>query len=855
MLLERDSLIAALGELAGGLDEGRGKVVAIAGEAGIGKSALVDAFAATVRGRRRVLIGWCDALVTPQPLSPLFDVFRQLGVDATELLTETRPRDELFQLLVDHLERAATVMIVEDIHWADEATLDLLKFLGRRAARLPLLLMITFRDDELRMREKGPFLTGEIPPSSLVRFTLPPLSESAISSLAGEKDVDASTLLRVTGGNPFFVTELLANPEVTVPGSVRDAVLRRASALSPAARETLEILAIVPSRLERSLARAIGAAEAPFDECIAAGVIRQEGSEVMFRHEIARRAIAEATRPGRRRDLHRAALAFLISRPSPDLARIVHHAVEAEDDYAILQWAPKAADAAARLGAHREAAEHLRLALRSADLLAESDRASLLERLSYECYLTDAISSAFQYRMEALEIRRRLGDRLRQGDDHRWCSRLLWFTAQRNDSLDHARRAIDILEEMPAGPELAMAYSNRAQLHMLAGEVEDAVAWGTRAIDLARLLGNPEIESHALNNVGTALAARGTGDGMLEKSLVIALEHDLQEHAARAFTNLSSTSIQARRYGEARAQLERGLDYCEQRDLDAWTLYMRGWRARLLLDTGDWTGATVDALRVIGHPRTSAVSRITPLVVLGIIRARRGDPGSLESLEEARSLAATSEEVQRIAPVAFALAESDWLRGDEAGARARLADLSRFTISGLDTSIRGELACWKKRLGADDFERGDDLTPPHGLELSGDPSAAAAAWEEIGCTPEAALTLAFSDDPALVTRALALAGDLGAPALAARIRDRLRRLGARVPGAPRRSTRSNSAGLTSRQMDVLRLVAQGLRNQEIAERLHLTSKTVDHHVSAVLGKLNARSRLEASRLAQERGLL
>ncbi len=174
-----------------------------------------------------------------------------------------------------------------------------------------------------------------------------------------------------------------------------------------------------------------------------------------------------------------------------------------------------------------------------------------------------------------------------------------------------------------------MAYSNMSQLRMLQDDLQGAVHWGMQAIDLAEALGDGEILVHALNNVGSAQLEHGDQEGRtrLEASLHLALVHDFEEHAARAYTNLSSGAVKHREYALATKYFDEGIQYCTEHDLDIWRLYMTGWRAQVRLDLGDFEGASVVAGEVLASYHISPVIRIPALVVLAWVRLRRGDPG------------------------------------------------------------------------------------------------------------------------------------------------------------------------------------------------------------------------------------
>ena len=842
MFIERDRFLTELLGAARSAREGRGLTIALAGEAGIGKTTLVSHLAETARAEgMRVLWSGCEALFTPRPLGPLYDIADALGPGVNALLGADGQRERLFPAVLAAAGQMPTLLVVEDVHWADHATIDLLKYLVRRIARAPLLLVVTYRDDEVAADDPLISLLGVS--TQARRIALPRLSASGVTALAASTGRDARAIYELTGGNPFYVAELLAADGEGVPPSVRDAVLARAAKLSPSARAIVELASTVPGKAERWLIEAASPdiEDASMIEATSSGILSLQHDALVFRHELGRRAIEDSLHSVRRQSLHATVLDVLRRRGGISPARLAHHAAEARDAEAIRTLAPLAAEEAIRADAHREAAAHYRRLLALADAFDDRDRAQLLESLSYECYLTQQEEEALAHRAAALAIWRRLGDRLREGDTLRWISRLQWFAGRSAEAREAAHAAIDVLEPLPPGPELAMAWSNRAQLHMLAQEIDDAMAWGTRAIELAQRLGDPGILSHALNNVGTAeaLAGRAEGAASLDESLRIALQYGFQEHAARAYTNIGSGAVRAGDFARAEQALDEGIAYSTDRDLDAWRMYMLAWRARLRLERGQWTVAADDAHSVLAFRGGPAVSRIPALAVLGTIRIRRGDPGGMELLEEARQLAMRTREIQRIAPVTVARAEAAWLRGDAAA----MIDETRavFAMAEADEPwARGALALALWRAGALDGVP-ERIASPCALEISGDPRGAAEAWERAGRPWEAAAALSVSNNPEDLRRALTLLAPLGDRALSAK-------LAARLPQArgPRASTRGNPHGLTAREVEIVSLLADGLRNADIAARLFLSPKTVDHHVSAILAKLGARTRGEAA---------
>lgn len=856
MILERDPFLHELQATFAGAAAGHGRVALVSGEAGIGKTTLVELFASRVReadGRARVLWGACDALYTPRPLGPLLDMARQAPGPLRELVRSGIDRERIFTTLLDELSRASTpvLAVFEDVHWADEATLDLLKFLARRIARSAALLVLTFRDDEVDATYPLRRLLGELPPSAVRRLRLPPLTEAAVARLAAAAQRAAGDLYGVTGGNPFYVTEVLATEGAGIPASVRDAVLARAARLSEHATAALDVISIVPGRMERwLLENLVDDGARAVDECVRAGLLRATRDDVAFRHELARRAWEDSLEPGHAAVLHARVFRVLDAQEGRAvlLARLVHHADRSGDRATVLQLAPVAALHAASLGAHREAAAHYETALRCATEADPAERAALLDAWSYEVHLGSMIREALRAREEALALWRQIGDRRREGDALRWLSRLAWFEGQREAAARYAIEAVRVLEPLGPSHELAMAYSTRAQLHVLAEERRLAAEWGDRAVAMAEALNDPEALVHALTNA--ACLEPGSAREMQVRAVRLAQQHGLHEHALRAFTWLISDAVTEQDYTIAARYVEEAIEYAEARDIDAFALYLRGWRARMRTEQGRLDEAAAEAEDVLRREGTSTVVQLPSLAALATVRTRRGDPGAQEILDEALERALSTGELQRIAPVAVARAEAAWLREDADGVHAEVMRAYPLALAADSPWDVARLAGWLRRAGVP-----HDVPPhapgPFAFEFADNWRDAADAWAQLGCPYERALVLAEGDEAAQL-EAIRTLDELGARPAAALVRKRLVQRGVRgVPRGPRTSTRTNPANLTNRQLDVLALLAQGLSNREIGQRLFLSTRTVDHHVSALLTKLNAPSRAAAARIARE----
>jgi len=861
LLLERDKQLALLARWHEGIGTRGGCVVLVTGEAGIGKTALVGEFLRRRAAAVRVLWGTCDPLSTPQPLGPLRDVSRQVGGSLLEAMTQGTSRERIFAATIEELERPgkAVVLVIEDMHWADDATLDLLRYLGRRIGRTRAMLVATYRSDEIHARHPLQTSIGLLPGDTVRRLPLLALSEGAIGELAQTLGRSAAGLYAATAGNPFYVTELLAAPPGEIPSSVRDAVIARVARLSPDARKVAELAAVVPGHTEPWLIQAVlRVTEAAVEECTLNGLMRNPDESLQFRHELSRRAVEDSLTPAQARSLHTQVLQAMTAREHCEVneSLLVHHAVRAGDVASVLKFAPLAAERSAGVGAHREAISYYRTALRHEDRMASAVRAGLLDSLAYECFLTGEIGEAIESRTRALSIWHASGNSMRAGDTMRSLSRLHWFCGRGDEARRYAIQAVAALESLGPSHELAMAFSNMSQLAMLASHDAPAIEWGERAIVLARQLGNDEILAHALNNVGAARLSEVGDAGWLEleRSLELSLQRGFQEHAVRAYTNLATFAITNRDYRTGSTYVTRGLSFCSEHELYMAEAYLRAFRARMNFEQGAWGAALDEAEELLRQPGLSIAARIPALTVVGGVRSRRGAESALEALEEARELAFATGEPQRIVPVAAARAEHAWLAGDKQTVIQEVRNALEYTLRDHNHWRVGELVFWSWRAGAP-VECALTIATPVQLQMSGDSLGSARAWAALGCPYEQAHALADSPDAELRKQALEIFDGLGARPMSLRVRKELTAEGVRgLKRGANRTTRANVAGLTVRELEVLALVAQNLSNAAIARRLYLSRKTVDHHASAILMKLNIGSRREAADAARKLGI-
>ena len=858
-LLERAGELATLERSLARARDGRGSFVLVSGEAGVGKTALIRAFCDANRGAARVLSGLCDQLFTPRPLGPWLDIAEAVGGELAEVVhaAGTGPHDVAMALRRELGGRQPAIVVVDDAQWADQATLDVLRLLASRLEGVRAAVIVAYRDDELDRWHPLRIVVGEIGAGHpITRIRLNPLSLQAVTDLATRYGASPAELYDKTGGNPFFVTEVLAGGDSGVPPTVRDAVLARAARLSPAAGELLEAVAIVPSHAELWLLDTlIKDASGHLEECVAGGMLTVRSGSVSFRHELARQALEADIGEHRKARLHRAVLAALAAPPAgpPDLARLAHHADAAGDDDAVLRFAPAAAARASKLGAHREAASLYGRALRVAAAVPLSSRARLYEGRATECFLTVQFDTAAEAMRRALGCYAELGDQRLEGNALRWLSQLVWQTGVLAEAKEMSLRAVAMLEPLGPAGQLVAAYCQAAVLLLADEDPEGAGVWAARATELAAQVRDNRSSIDACRTTGWVEYFAGQPGGLekLERCVDRYEAAGLGADAAVTRVVIARTAARFRHYDVAERHINAGLAYCEGIDFDVYRYYLLSWQAKLRLAAGRWDEAAQMAGICLGEPCPFA--RIHALVALGLVRARRGDPDPWTPLDEALESAQPRRELQWIAPVAIARAEAAWLEGRNDAAIAATDAAFEFSRAKNSPYTTG-LAYWRWRAG---LKPEVPIAPddPYALEMAGEWARAAESWAMTGCPYESALALASSGDEDALRQALTELQRLGARPAADIVTRSLHGIGVRgLPRGPRRQTRDNPASLTTREVEVLALIAQGLRSADVAERLFVSRKTVDHHVSAILRKLGVRSRGEASAEAARLGL-
>jgi len=847
VLLERDQELRRLRTCVTQAASGHGSAVLLFGEAGVGKTSVVRAFSREVAGTVRMLAGACDDLLTPRTFGPLRDAVR--GGPLAEALGRG-DRDGALGAIEQELARPTTVLLVEDVHWADDATLDVLRFLARRIADLPALLVLTYRDDELGRGHPLHRVLGALGGERVHRLKVHPLSRAAVARLAGGTTATSAPLYALTGGNPFFVTEALAAGSGGVPATVVDAVLARVRALDRPVQSALEQLAVVPSRVELPLARALLGDVSVLADAEQIGVLEVRPDAVAFRHELARRAVEGNLPRSVQIELNARVLAALRDRDGVDLARIVHHAVAAGDDATVVVHAPEAARRACAAGAQDQGAMLYRAALARRELLAPEDEAALSEEDAWAEFHANHRQRGLAAAERAVELRERLADPGALGRALATLALQQWTNLRPDDALASAARAVDLLRPGGDSPALQFALVYLGVVLVNLDRERESLAALDDALAMGQRLGADRLRTQTLIYRGRALWQLGDPSGPDELRRGLAQAEAAGDHERVMFGHLNHVGLLWRygRYDEMDAVLAASAAHGRNHEYPTYERACDAYRYRLAALRGDWEGAEAALRSLLDDGENHGMLSRHALPGLARLAVRRGLPDARELLATSRENAEQARSLQALAPTAAAAAELGWLTGDPDLGRDALALLPRTTQPGRERD-RAELLRWLKRLGepAEPFAA---CPEEFAADLRGDWRAAAAAWERIGDPYERAVQLLDSDEVEPALEALSVFDELGAAPAALLARRRLRELGVRqVPRGPQAATRANPAGLTGRQLEILALLADGLTNAEIAARLVVSVRTVDHHVSAVLQKLDVSTRREAAELA------
>ena len=851
MFFERESELGLMNGLLGEVESSGGKVVLIRGEAGIGKSSLVREFVDRHTGDASVYFGSCDDLLITQPLAPFWDIARDEPSIAEPLYDANRPG--VLRATLELLSRSLrpSIVVLEDTHWADEATLDTIKYLGRRIARTNGLLLLTYRDGEVDYDHPLRRVIGDLPPQSIVRIQLDGLSLTALSSIVAESDLDANEVMAATNGNPFLATEMATVGGEVIPASLQDSVIARVQKLSPGAREILKVLSVIPEPISREDAsRLIEGPQSRIDECVRRGLLNVDGEFVAFRHELTRQTVESALTSTERLAANRSVLEGLPEETHPCL--LIHVAREAGDVDRLVDLAPRSARFAVDVGAHRQAVEDFRELAPHLDYLDSEIRGPILDEWAGEEFFVDNIVGAIDVNELALHHYKELGDKPAESRALAQAAHFYENAGQREQAERVAQQAVVALGADPDGADLARALEANAYLAMMEGNVKAVPELVDRTLEA----GGPDIDEgiliRSLNHRGIVANISNYPDGRasLDEARGRSETAGQWYEECRALLNHAWAATEFRDLPIASDYAQRAIASAVRHELEGLEAYSTAIYARVLELKGEWYEADDLARELLA---SSAITRMIALPILGVIEARRGRGDAGAMLSQAWEMSLTADEFQRLAPAAAAVAEHAWITGSD---DVPVGDINRIMEAGLDSGFKwstGALAFWLWELG-ELTDAPEGIAEPYRLSIESESTAAAEMWLAIGCPYERALALTHGN-PADQLEALEMLETLGATAVAAKLRKAMRDEGQSVPRGKGRVTRGHAAGLTARQAEVLQLLEEGLSNTEIADRLFVSPRTVEHHVSAILAKLDSSTREEAVTLARSEGLL
>ncbi len=832
-----------------------GHCLFISGEAGIGKTTLVTQFCKT-HNECIIYTGTCDDLFTPRPLAPLYDIAWQMGGTLPDDIKNFEDRATLFSNFLHQLknQRQKVILVFEDIHWADEATLDFIKFFARRIISTNCLFIITFRSNEIGSSFLHSNIFGELISGSLTHLKLTPLSKDAVEKMAQDKGYNGEDVYSISGGNPFYVNEILASYSSGIPENIKDSILSVFNRHPADTRYLWEILSVLPTGLETGLLeKIVPGYKNAITYSLDSHTMIIKNDRICFKHELYRRTIEESLPSLKRIDYNRKILELFCEyfEETQQTERIIHHAKEAKDFKVVVHFAPMAARQAANSGAHAEARKLYLTAISFIDPTNTDALVPLYDAYAYECYLTNQVNEAILYQEKALKIWKNKNEPERIGNSMCFLSRLWWFDGERTKAEFFGRQAVAVLENQPSSKAKAMAYSNMAHLEMQNEQMDNCIIWGEKAIEVARDIGDEETISQALNSIGTAIMLDEKtvqkGIQLLIQGLNIAIRNGFHELIARSYIELGTNGVTIKNYALAKEYLDKGLQYCEERDIDSLKLYISAWRARLFLETGEWDKASGIAEILLLNKGITPPAKITALIVDATIKIRRGNTDAVALMLEANARAFKTKELVRIVPALMGLLEYEWLTGKSYIEPEILSETVKRIVALNKFSKKSRFYFWllmagKETLLPKDIVKDVGYNDEEIYKLVD-------FWKETGSPYERALAM-FRGNADDKREALGEMQKLGAKVVYEKLKKEMRSSGIKkIPRGMRQNTCTNPAQLTDREMDVLQLLKEGMQNKEIARRLYISAKTVDHHISSILFKLDVNSRMKAVREA------
>lgn len=850
LVVERDVEQAVLEVQLTGLQRGSGGLVTVSGEAGAGKSTLLALFEQRCAEREvSVARGCCDPLSTARTLG----AWRDIAADPVTRLGNTfasgRDQVDVVEDLLAALRRVDNplAIVIEDLHWADDATLAVLRFLAPRLHGLGVLIVASIRTEDGAHATE--VLADAMAGPGNHQLELSPLSERAVAQLLEGSDLDPGVVYRMTSGNPFFVSEVLASEE-DIPPSIRASVIHRLRNLSVPAQRLIEVVSAAPRALDfDDISSLTQASAADIDVAVRAGLLVLDNFALRFRHDLARTAIYHDLPLNRRLEIHALFVDHLVGMNVTDLDHIAHHAISSHDSTLIVAHVPAAAEAAAAHGSSRQAETYYVAAIEAADRQDPALAADLRNRLSaIMIRLGSEPAESLRINARVIEFAESSGETELLG--RALVTRSVFFCNLPDvaGARSCMERAIDVL--VPFGPSRGLfeASIHAGLVEMLDRRLSDAAAMVDRAHQVAGELGDPKLFTR-VESMRAVLSISDADSAAAVRQLQSAVEGlersgDTSQYLM-ALGMLGSGSGEFKLYGVAAEALEQSIAALERHDRVAAARYDRAWLARVRFETGRWSEA-LDLGRAMLDVGDGAAgpTLMTARSAVGRAMVRRGDVGGAELLAE------VAEETDRyflqyVWPLLCGLAEAFWLSGDISSLQSTIGPAYERALLTESVWARGETAFWMWKAGL--ITDAPELSAePYALQIAGEWRAAAGCWHDIGSPYEEAMALLDGDATAR-EQALEILDELGAAPLAARVRA----AEARDAGVDRRYERSE---LTKRQFEVIELIREGLDNKTIGEQLFISKKTVEHHVAAIFATLAVKSRTAAVAEANRREL-